>query len=85
MTISDCTSNNVSTIFKGVSQDSEFQNNNARGGMTITKEKSSQSMLKTKKNALQNIKNNELNEKYQIFSTHLNIRRLNIPTGNGKD
>ena len=52
MTISDCTSNNVSTIFKGVSQDSEFQNNNARGGMTITKEKSSQSMLKTKKNAL---------------------------------
>ena len=42
MTISDCTGINASNIFKGVAKESEVQNSNAKGGITITKEERSQ-------------------------------------------
>ena len=42
MTISDRTGINASDIFKWVSKESEAQNSNAKGGITITKEERSQ-------------------------------------------
>ena len=48
MTFSDRTGINASDILKGVSTESKVQNSNAKGGITITKEESSQRSPKSR-------------------------------------
>ena len=67
MTISDRTCINASNIFKGLPKESEVQNSNAKGGITITKEERSQSMLKIDRTASQKMRNNELKKQVSKF------------------
>ena len=53
MTISDRTGINTSDIFKGVAKESEVQNSNTKGGITMTKEERSQ--RSTRSRSLQQI------------------------------